>query len=66
METFKQLRVRKGFTQTKLSKKIGVSVATVRIWEAGGGMPNDENLKKLESVFGQGVNGCFERKSAEW
>jgi len=65
MKSFKELRVSKGYTQTKLSKKVGVSVATVRIWEAGGGMPNEENLKRLIDSLGEDVRDCFSQK-AEW
>ena len=48
----KEARKAKGLTQTKLSSLINVSVASVRMWEAGGYKPSPENLVKLKKALG--------------
>ena len=48
----KKARERLELTQIDVSKLVGVSVATYRIWEQGGGNPGPENLVKLLKVLG--------------
>jgi len=38
-------------TQIDVAKAVGVSVASYRLWEQGGGNPGPENLKKLKKVL---------------
>lgn len=52
-EKVKELRTQKGLTQTELGKKVGVSLRTVRGWEAEGRYPRHRELyKKLAEVLG--------------
>ena len=44
----KDMRVSRGLTQIEATKKIGVSLATYRLWEAEVTTPNEENQKKLD------------------
>ena len=47
MDNLKSIREEKNLTQVALAAKVGVSLSTVRLWEAGAGKPNEENYKKL-------------------
>ena len=47
----KKAREKLKMTQIDVSKAVGVSVASYRLWEAGGGNPGPENLKKLIKVL---------------
>ena len=38
-------------TQIDVSKAVGVSVASYRLWEQGGGNPGPKNLEKLKKVL---------------
>ena len=49
---FKKTREHLGLTQVDVSKAVGVSVVSYRLWENGGGKPNEKNLKKLKKVLG--------------
>ncbi|MBT7630932.1 MAG: helix-turn-helix transcriptional regulator [Desulfobacula sp.] len=48
---FKKAREKLGMTQIDVSKAVGVSVVSYRLWEQGGGKPTPENLKKLKKVL---------------
>ena len=47
----KKAREDLGLTQIDVSKAVGVSVASYRLWEQGGGNPGPENLEKLLKVL---------------
>lgn len=47
----KELRERKGITQSALSKIMQVSPSTVGMWEQGRREPDYDNLKKLANLF---------------
>ena len=49
-------RQQNGLTQLELAQKLGVAQATVSNWEAGKQTPNEDQIKKLESVFGVGLS----------
>jgi transcriptional regulator with XRE-family HTH domain len=51
MDNLKELREKKKMTQIEVAKKIGVCLAAYRLWEAGGGKPNEENYQKLLKLF---------------
>lgn len=53
----KKLRKNKGFTQLETAKRVGVSYAAYRLWEAGVSNPNADNLKKLKQVLGVELGG---------
>lgn len=50
-DKIKDLRKEKGYSQEQLAQELYVSRAAVAKWEAGNGIPDIENLKKLSSVF---------------
>lgn len=47
-----QLRVEKGYTQTVLAKRLGLSVDAVRHWEQGRRTPNLNILITIANYFG--------------
>ena len=47
----KELRISKGFTQSELGKKVGVSQNTFTTWENGSREPNFKTLRKLANVL---------------
>ena len=47
----RRAREREGPTQTALAEKIGVAPGSVSVWEAGGGLTED-NSKKVETILG--------------
>ena len=47
----KELRISKGFTQSELCKKVGVSQNTFTNWENGSREPNFKTLRKLANVL---------------
>jgi len=51
----KKLREKKKLTQIDVAKAVGVSVASYRLWEQGGGKPKPENMEKLKKVLGINV-----------
>ena len=48
----KQYRKKAGLTQPDLAQLLGVSFSTLRRWEAYGGQPRADELKKLCEVLG--------------
>jgi len=48
---FKRERIKIGLTQIDVAKEIGVSLAAYRLWELGGGKPNEQNMLKLKGLF---------------
>lgn len=51
-EEIKATRKAKGMTQIDLAKACDVSVASIRLWEAGGNKQTPENLIKLKKALG--------------
>lgn len=51
-DEIKKARKEKGLTQVEVANLLEVSVASVRMWEAGGYKPSAENLEKLKEVLG--------------
>lgn len=48
----KKLREAAGLTQVEVAVKVGCSLSSFRLWEAGVTTPNDENMKMLKEVLG--------------
>jgi SOS-response transcriptional repressor LexA len=48
-------RHRMGLSQNELSDKIGVSLRTVQLWEAGTSLPQPKKMRKLSDVTGQPI-----------
>lgn len=51
-ENIKKLRKARGWTQTELGEKIGVSKNSISAWEQGKSEPKGESLSKLADLFG--------------
>ena len=60
----KEIRTSVGWSQTKLSEKIGVSRSTIAMWETNGSQPDNDNLLKLSEVFGVSVDYLLGRTSS--
>jgi transcriptional regulator with XRE-family HTH domain len=52
MQTIRQLREAKGWTQLKLANKLEVTPATVYNWERGRYEPSASKLRAIAQVFG--------------
>ena len=51
LENLKETRIKKGLTQMKVAKEVGVSLNSYIRWENGVANPTEENLEKLEKIF---------------
>ena len=50
-QRLKELRLKKGLTQTELGKKIGIKQNSYSDWESGKNEPSLENLIKLADLL---------------
>ena len=50
-QRLKELRLKKGLTQTELGERVGVKQNTFTNWENGKREPNFENLSMLACIF---------------
>lgn len=57
--TLKKLRNEKGLTQVQLSKKLGISLSCLAMYETGDREPNRENREKLCNYFNVDLNYLF-------
>lgn len=62
-EQIKNFRKLKNITQTELSEKTGISVSTIKKYEAGFRNPKYEQLAKIATALGIDVNTFFAKKS---
>ncbi len=53
--TIKELREKKGLTQSELAKKLGITDKAVSKWETGKGLPDITLLEPISRVFGVSV-----------
>ncbi len=58
----KELRLKKGLTQTELGEKVGVKQNTFTNWENGKREPNFENLIKLADLLEVSLDWLFGRE----
>lgn len=61
-ERLKELRLKKGLTQTELGEKVGVKQNTFTNWENGKREPNFENLIKLADLLEVSLDWLFGRE----
>lgn len=61
-ERLKELRLKKGLTQTELGKKVGVKQNTFTNWENGKREPSFENLIKLADLLEVSLDWLFGRE----
>lgn len=57
-DKIKELRKKKGMSQTDLARTLGVSPKTVSIWELKKNNPGPGNMESLEKVLGEPLRGC--------
>lgn len=50
-ERIKELRLKNGFTQTMLAKKLGLSRSAINAWEMGISIPSTQYLVELSKLF---------------
>lgn len=55
-KTIRDVRKRKGWTQTELARKMRVSTNSISKWEKGYGEPSMESRKKLKRVLDEDEN----------
>lgn len=58
----KELRLKKGLTQTELGEKVGVKQSTFTNWENGKREPSYENLVKLADLLEVSLDSLFGRE----
>lgn len=61
-ERLKELRLKKGLTQTELGEKVGVKQNTFTNWEKGNREPSFENLIKLADLLEVSLDWLFGRE----
>ena len=54
--TLKAARVNKNLTQREAAEVMGISVETIKNWEAGRSYPNVIQLKKIEQTYDVSYN----------
>lgn len=60
-QRLKELRLKKGLTQTELGEKVGVKQNTFTNWENGKREPSFENLVKLADLLDVSLDWLFGR-----
>lgn len=61
-QRLKELRLKKGLTQTELGEKVGVTKQTIINYEKGTTEPSFENLIKLADLFEVSLDCLFGRE----
>lgn len=61
-QRLKELRLKKGLTQTELGEKVGVKQSTFTNWENGKREPSYENLVKLADLLEVSLDSLFGRE----
>lgn len=51
LDDLKTLRIKKGWTQIDVCRKVGVSLVSYQMWERRVTEPNPENYEKLQKLF---------------
>lgn len=64
MRMIKTLRIARGLTQFELAEKMGVSQATVGMWETGGRTPRFSKIPKLAEVLGCSIPDLFKGENS--
>lgn len=55
-EKLQKLRKQQGLSQEKLAERLGVSRQAVSKWELGDSLPETENIKQLNKLFGVSID----------
>jgi transcriptional regulator with XRE-family HTH domain len=62
MMRIKELRLKRGFSQTQLAIKLGVCQQAVARWEAGIASPTADKLPKIAHALRCDINALYEEK----
>ena len=62
-QKLKEMRIRAGMSQEKLSEKVGVSRQAITKWETDKGAPDMDNLMALSDLFGVSVDELLGREA---
>ena len=62
-QKLKEMRIKAGMSQEKLSEKVGVSRQAITKWETDKGAPDMDNLMALSDLFGVSVDELLGRES---
>lgn len=54
--TFKELMKKKGYTQTELAERLGVTQSTVSYWATGLNQPRTKQLQAIAQALGVSVS----------
>jgi len=65
LNMIRDLRLKKGFTQEELAKKLGVEKVSVYNWEVGKVIPRRRHLQKLGEIFGVPVHDLLREISTD-
>ena len=57
-DEIKELRKKKGMSQTDLARSLNLTPQTVSLWERKKGNPSYGNMDELEKVLGEPLRGC--------
>lgn len=57
--TLKAARVNAGLTQVEAAKKIGVSLSTLKNWEAGNTFPKQPQIEAMCEIYGISYDALF-------
>lgn len=60
-EKLRQLRLAKAFTQTAVSRRVGVSVPTISRWESNRDHPRAAHLVRLATLYGVSLTVLLEQ-----
>lgn len=61
MNTLKNLREKKDYTQAALAMELGVSQQSVAKWETGKALPRGEMLIKISAVLGCSIDELLKK-----
>ncbi len=63
-ENLRELRHRKGVSQTDVARALGVPVTTYHAWESGQNIPRDPMKKAIADYYGRTVQFIFFKRIA--
>ncbi len=59
MNRLKYCREQKGFSQTDIAEKLGVTQQAIAKWETGEAMPRADKLPQLAKILGCTIDALF-------
>lgn len=59
-EKLKELRIKYGYTQDELSKRLGVTRQAVTKWENNRGLPDKASLNAIQKIFNVSMDSLID------